>query len=236
MILDRIRQFVGLRGPKRLVLFHHLPKCGGTSMVETLRQWFPVVTMYRRAWTETPPPAPPLNSLRDSTVLVGHFELPGCHWTEIYPEALTNPDIKVMTFLREPLELQGSLFRYERKHCAGNARTFEEHLTLRPNYMASLLRADEANWREVLDRYWFVGATERAQEGFDALAEALGKPRVDVARTNETAASEESDPRHLPSHLVAAFREANGLDYRIYAEVERRFERFWTSLQTPRRR
>lgn len=199
-------------------------------MVETLKRWFPVVTLYRRAWTDAPPPAPRLRDLPDSAVLVGHFELPGCHWTEIYPEALTRPDIKVMTFLRNPLQLHASLYRYEGKHGVRRSATLAEHLKLRPNYMASLLRADAGNWREILDRYWFVGTTERVQEGFDALARSFGKPSLPVVRTNETVLADDSDPSRLPPAAVADFMEANALDYEIYHEVNRRFDAFQAAL------
>ncbi len=222
----RIRQILRLGRPARVLLFHHLPKCGGTSMVETFRKWFPVVTMYRRGWTNSPPPAPPLSTLEDGTLLVGHFELAGHHWTEIYPEALESPRVRVMTFLRDPLSLQGSLFRYERKNGVNHAATFEEHLQLRPNYMASLLGANDGNWRSILDRYWFIGVTEHSQEAFDVLARVFNKPQIDVARTNKTEVSEESDVERLPAEVVRTFRRANALDYEIYEEGTRRFEAF----------
>lgn len=228
-MIERFREMFPF-GKRRILIFHHLPKCGGTSMVETLKIWFPVVTMYRRAWTETPPHAPKLRSLRDSTVLVGHFELPGNHWTDLYPEALRDPDIRVMTFLRHPLQLQASLFRYERKHGSNHASDFPDHLTRRPNYMAGLLQANDENWREVIDRYWFIGTTERAQEGFDALAKCYEKPLVSVARTNETTVTGESNPENLPEEIVRAFEEANALDYKLYAEAKRRFEAFAAKL------
>lgn len=222
----RIRQILRLGQPARIILFHHLPKCGGTSMVETLRKWGTVVAMYRRGWTNTPPPAPPLSTLEDGSVLVGHFELPGHHWTDIYPEALTNPRVRVMTFLRDPLRLQASLFRYERKNGVSQAATFDEHLTLRPNYMASLLHADDSNWQSILDRYWFIGVTEHAQQAFDVLGASLGKPPVEVVRTNETEVTEGDDAGLLPEETVRRFREANALDYKIYEEGIRRFEAF----------
>jgi hypothetical protein len=91
-------------------------------------------------------------------------------------------------------------------------------------FLADALGAGPDNWRQVLDRYFFIGLQERLEETVTLLAHRLGKPRVPLPRLNVT------DPRgrapqirRLSAETVARFRAANHVDEAIYQACVRRF-------------
>ena len=239
-LLHRIRQkiwkevrrpFCRFAPASPVPVFHHIPKCGGTSVIDILRDWFITIEDYRTSWTTQHPPLKDLRPLRSCNCLCGHFELEGVHLHQRYPDVLASPRYKIFTFIRDPLQLQLSLFRYERKH---NVRsiTLEEHLRLRPNYIASILPATADNYREVLDRYFFVGILEERQLSLDVLAVLLGKPRKKFPWINRTRDTSDSPGRPTPlsDEVVTRFKHDNELDYRIYEYCVERFRRQVDSL------
>jgi len=65
---------------------------------------------------------------------------------------------------------------------------------------------------DVLDRYFFVGILESAQESFDRLADRLGKPRLQLPHLHRT------KPRAFPitEELRHRFSSVHALDYQLY--------------------
>ena len=199
-------------------VFHHIPKCGGTSVREVLHSWFIIFYDYRRRGTLDYPEKVDLNSWRSAHCLCGHFEMDGYYLHQRYPEVFISNRFKVFTFVRDPLQVQLSLFRYEKKYGVNKTEHIEEHLFLRPNYIAHRLLATMDNYREVIDRYFFVGILENGQASLDLLADIIGKPRKSLPWKNRTQNTLESrsSTNNLSEELVERFRSDSALDYLIY--------------------
>ena len=165
-----------------IYVFHHIPKCGGTTSRHAFKKWFRVVGDYR---TDVSPEATEfflkntldLSSLDEDCLLTGHFELEGAHLHQRYPEILSNDRFRLITFVRDPLEVAQSLYFYERatRH-PYPYHSLSERLDSLENYMASIFPCTEDNYKSVIDRYFFVGLTECLQESFDILARMIDKP------------------------------------------------------------
>ncbi len=169
-------------------IFHHLPKCGGTTAFDALSEWFICIKDYPPAWSNLDNPRSykqfcdspeKIDRLRDYHILCGHYHLKGSFLHERYPGLLENSKCRLITFLRHPLEIQLSLFYYELRNGRFDTdELLEDRLLLRQNYLASIIPCDESNFREVLDKYFFIGVVEEYQKSFDHLATLLGKPQV----------------------------------------------------------
>ncbi|RME58850.1 hypothetical protein D6779_05645 [Candidatus Parcubacteria bacterium] len=214
--------------PKRMVnrkapafpiyIFHHIPKCGGASTLRILSHWFIMIGDNRIGWSARYPEPVDLKRLNSAYCLYGHFDLDGYHLFERYPEVVGNPDFRLITFLRDPLSVKLSLYRYEREH-GRTSMTLEEHLF--KNYLANIFPVTNENYEEVLDQYFFVGVTESLPECMHYLAGVLNKKCPNIPVLNRT----NTDSRQfasLTSEIVKRFRSENSLDYAIYDYACRR--------------
>lgn len=205
-------------------VFHHLPKCGGTASRKAFEKQFRVIQDYRRAVT---PEATEvflqnrvdLASLDEHTMLAGHYDIPGAHLDERYPEVLTNDRFRLVTFIRDPLEVAQSFYFYRRSIGAPVYRSLSEQLRSSRNYIASVLPCTSENYQAVIDRYFFVGLTEHLQASHDMLARMMGKEPVPLGVENVVPRDEPALPED-----VATFRANNVLDFKIYAYCQQRFE------------
>ncbi len=207
-------------------IFHHIPKCGGTSMISVLRRWFFVIKDYLRY--SHPEDLPyfirhPVNiqRLRSYHCLSGHFALPETHLHQRYPQIWQNQDFKIFTFIRNPLEVKISLYYHEKKRGQREGISLEQHLLERENYMASILDCTLDNYKAVLARYFFIGITEHLQSSMDKLAELLNKRKVKLPVLNRS--SRDSQAAGLAPEIIRRFKAANELDYRIYDYCLARF-------------
>lgn len=220
----RFAAYFGSRDP--VYVFHHIPKCGGSSIRTALSEWFIRRKDYRRGWSESYPPAYDLSQFRSIHCLCGHFELEGYYLRQRYPEVFASNRFRVFTFVREPLALQVSLYRFLQKKGQPTLETAEAHIFTRPNYLARMLSVDEGNFEESMKKYFFIGILERAQESMDRLALAIGKKPIELPWVNRTqGGGEESDTHGLSSEVMERFRSVNALDYRIYEYCLERFDR-----------
>ena len=87
--------------------------------------------------------------------------------------------------------------------------------------MSERFPATHENYKDVIDRYYFVGILEHAQRSLDILAHMLGKPKQVVPHANKT---ERSDQDVVDDELVRTFRRINDLDYKIYDYCRSRYE------------
>lgn len=212
-------------GPAPRYIFHHLPKCGGTSVRHALENWFHPIKDYRPAGNDAAVLKEyfrhpyDLDALRAEEVLCSHFEERGSHLHERYPAALASPRFRIFTFVRDPLEVQLSLYFHEKRLGAAQ-QPLEAHLLLRPNYLAARLPCTLADYREKLRRYFFIGRLDRGQESFDRLAARLGKPPLKLPVKNRS----KRESLALSPSFAEEFRGANELDYLLYEECCRIYE------------
>ncbi|MEM7593217.1 MAG: hypothetical protein AAF383_17175, partial [Cyanobacteria bacterium P01_A01_bin.83] len=159
--------------------------------------------------------------LKDYHLLVGHYHLEDSYLPQRYPNCLENKHYQIFTFLRDPLELQISLYYYEirNKRITSDA-CLEQRLLLRKNYIAARIPCDESNYREKLDYYFFIGLVEEYQESFDKLAELLEKPKLKLKTYNDSLQPKQK----LSPEFISEFKELNQLDYQIYTYAQKKYE------------
>jgi len=216
---DVVRQPLRLFTPRDPVyVFHHIPKCGGTSLNKILDSWFLTIKDYRSGWAMNYPEKAALSHLRSCHCLCGHFELDGYHLYQRYPEVFTSNRYRVFTFVRDPLQVQLSLFRYEKMNGQSKTMSIEDHLFLRPNYIANRFPATLDNYKDVIDRYCFVGILEESDASIAILASMMGRHFESLPWLNKSQkdVSSNTGSVEISQELVKRFRDENVLDYLIY--------------------
>ena len=207
-------------------IFHHIPKCAGTSTIFALRHWFFIVKDY---WSSYYPEEVPyfiqhpvkLRFLRSYNCLCGHFDLPETHLDKRYREVLHNQKFKIFTFIRDPLELKISLYHFEKKRGNREGISLAQHLLERTNFIASVLNCTLDNYQGVLDRYFFIGISEYLQSSMDKLAVMCNKRKVKLFVLNKS--QRDAKLSDIPLALINQFKTKNQLDYRIYEYCLKKF-------------
>ncbi len=216
-----------LFNPQPVFVFHHIPKCAGTSLKEAFRGHFQLIPDYLKLEmlsNEQPiHPKRKLSNSRRQIILCGHFELPKNHLHIRYPEVLKKPKkFKLFTILRDPLHLRISLYYYElkKKRRDPNGETLEEYLLTQPNYISRILPCSENNYESILARYHFIGIQEYMDESARKLSDFLNrKLEIPVANTSK----KDEQVKKLSNVTVKRFKEINSLDYAVYEYALNKF-------------
>jgi len=198
-------------------VFHHIPKAAGSSCRSAFKSWFNVIYDYKEGWGDEATEKilknkKDLDSLSENDLLCGHFDFDGMFLEDRYPEILEDQTYKIITFLRDPLQLVISdHFYLKARKPDYNLKTLWDRAKVYPNYMSRVLKCNEENYREVLNRYWFIGIVEKMDESFKLLAKLLGKPEITIPALNVSDKDE-----FLTDQQIQLFKEKNQLDYKIY--------------------
>ncbi|MEO8210396.1 MAG: hypothetical protein ABI840_07525 [bacterium] len=198
-------------------IYHHLMKCGGTSVTRALQNWFQIEfdslemspginTFIKKRYN--------LNAMNSDTCITGHFQYDGINLFQRYPEICTSKNLKAFTIVREPINLLTSLYYYVKSRGGYQGDSLEDALLHPDNFLAKLFPCTEENYKEILDRYFFIGITERMQESFNKLAVILNKRKIRIPFINIS--EKDSQISLLKENVVKEFKEKNKLDYMIY--------------------
>ncbi|MBK6770940.1 MAG: hypothetical protein IPG78_02105 [Ignavibacteria bacterium] len=199
-------------------IFHHLIKCGGTSLAQAIQNWFKIeVDRVELSGDINRFIKYKLNllNLSSDTCIVSHFQYDGVFLHQRYPELVANKDeFKIFTFIREPLNFRASHYYYTKNDEWNTGYSLKQVISNDANLISKLIPCNENNFREILDRYFFIGIVEKMQESFDKLAELVHKKRIALPFSNR---SEKDDQlSKLSPEFIAEFKKKNYLDYMIY--------------------
>ena len=202
----------------------HIPKCGGTSLKHILYNWFGE-NLFFHYFNEKKNQLPQKHSLKETlsgsyirnACVHGHFNSKRNFGVDDY-----YPQVKqYITFLRDPLEVQLSLFHYNRKlaeqksfYAAGKSlkapSDIDEFLENSNSYIRYFFPSSlDLN---KLDKYFVhIGVIELYQESIDILADKLNKPRLKVKHENQ------AKRKFTPSEAaMSRFKKKCTLEYKLY--------------------
>lgn len=202
-------------------VFHHLPRCGGTSLRSSIMESKKVFNDYRLGWGAIYPFKYPLSKFGKNDCLSGHFELEGYHIFQRYPEIYSNKRFKLFTFIRNPLDLSISYYFYRLKMEQDVDTDIRNHLLKNKNYLSNVLNVNSKNYKKILDRYDFIGIFEEYDESLAQLStllrsESLNKKNINKAKTNDLLNS-------ITQEDIDNFKKQNKLDFEIYKYCLNRF-------------
>ncbi|HSI82289.1 MAG: hypothetical protein ACAI35_09000 [Candidatus Methylacidiphilales bacterium] len=230
------------------VVFHHIPKCGGVSLVATFSRWFSIVGDYEDSFRSPHTRDPldtfhklsvPLAALNPASLLCGHFNVPGAFLHQRYPALLQSRDRFLFTYVRDPLEVATSLYYYKHSRNEIHGQTLLQFLRDQSNYIAHQMPCTASNYQDVLARYDFIGQLEHVHDHTVALLKLMScrlfedesvmarrvqflidtRP-VDFSQRYNEVPRDDQLKRLTESDLVE-FHANNTLDYKIYDHVTR---------------
>lgn len=212
-------------------IFHHLIKCGGSSLVKEFSKWFTLEfdhILVGNDVNELSKYKYNLEVLTSDVCITSHFHYNSFFVSQRYPEILTSDSgVKLFTFVRDPLSFQVSMYYFERQKGGILNVDLDDFLGLMPNFMATLFPCTEDNYKEVLDRYFFIGILERMQESVDKLAWMTNKRPFIVKKENISKKDYQKDL--INEEVIERFKQLNKLDYMIYEYCLSKFESIKTS-------
>lgn len=220
-----------MENPPVFYLFHHMPKCGGTSFRAFLNSVFKVHNDYVGTDPQTDPErfqefgARPLDlaPMTPRDCIVGHYNIDGIRLHERFPD-LERRKHRKFSILREPLDAARSGIRYNIKRGLLPASIPEKDLHAmllrRATYFARTFGVkSEADLPGLFDRYWFIAPLDRIDHAMRIIETRTGRKGKMPPRLNTTSARGDA----LPDDVAAEFKERAYLDYRIYDLARLRF-------------
>ena len=194
-------------------------KCGGTSVKEVLHNWFNVEYDYfedHNNLNEFMKYKLNTDLLSGDTCIAGHFQFEGIYIHQRYLRALENKSkFRLFSFIRDPLDFRASLYYYAKARNS-NFKNYKlsDVILNNQNLLSTLFPCDESNYKNVLDRYYFIGFVEKMQESLDKFADLINKKRQRLPLANKS--EKDSQLENLSPEVLGKFKDRNKLDYQIY--------------------
>ncbi|WP_268035828.1 sulfotransferase family 2 domain-containing protein [Algoriphagus sp. PAP.12] len=221
-------------GDNPIFVFNHIPKCGGTSLNIVLRKWFILRKDYSPHELKFPDPEkleiefskfenspPKLSEIKPWEILGGHYHNSKLRLSKRFPEIYENPGLKLITFIREPLEHHLSMYKYGKKrgHDFVKNLSLSQYLENDCNFLAGALECNLENYKSRIDEYFFIGTLEEFQYSMERLARKLGKTELEtIPFENQT--NSKTLFNSLSEDEIIKFKKNNILDYLIYEYVK----------------
>ncbi|MBV6478191.1 MAG: hypothetical protein HGGPFJEG_00939 [Ignavibacteria bacterium] len=218
--------------------FHHLIKCGGSSLGAILTKWFNFENdLYDKIGGKLGfDYGGNLNNflkykfnienLSSDCCIRGHFQHKDIFIDQRYPEIFNRKnEYRVFTFVRDPYKVLLSLYYFGRKREYDYKDiSLETFFKSTRNFLSYLLNCNEDNYKEILDRYYFIGIVDNMQESIDKLADRIGNRRIKVPLYNTT--KKDTQLEKITPEFKKFIKEYNSLDYKIYNYSIEKFNKF----------
>ena len=144
-----------------IYFFHHIPKCGWSSVRDALESWFHVNDDYYNDHSNINMPPVNLKLTNSHNCISGHFGHDGFFIDQRYPKIFdglkARKRYRVFMFLRDPLEMRCSLFRHAIKTDKSEHVDLASAIIPFNNYYARIIHVNEDNWKKKIDKYYFIG-------------------------------------------------------------------------------
>lgn len=207
---------VGMIDSEFTLVSVHIPKTGGMTLLSILQQVY--VGHLQLAYEDE----------RDTIV-----EKPLCYHGHAVLDKFANnlaalPNVKWMTFLRDPLRSAVSLYHYGVKHGTIREMGLDQWLTgtemfcwpdppaYNHNRFSKWIGRARTSW----DQFDLIGLTEYFDESIQLASEVLGWPDVEYTSQNVRTYG---DP-NLNESTINVFRRLNSDDYIVYDKAIRRLQ------------
>lgn len=238
---------------KRPIFFVHIPKTGGNTIVSHFLAFLPVAEVY---------PPPPQLTLLDEDCAVVRDRLAGLRFVHGHVRAAMHRSLpldamRLVTFIRHPVRLVASHYLYAKHmptlplHHAAKSLSIAEFLRHYPSIgtnpqtrylteafgmrMSGTVNEGSDPATSPLDRFDFVGVTERMQDSLDALSEHYGIPTFPAGRHNEGRASrDEVEACEAMLRRDDEWLQRLGADFTLRRKAEDRLNRWQAARRAAR--
>lgn len=214
-------------------MFHHLPKCGGTSFNKFLAEVFNLTTDYhnpggpkadKAEWQKYVQSPLRFSKFSEKDCIAGHYNLKEIYLWVRYPQ-LESLEHRKFSIIRDPFSaaVSGMYFNIKRGRTqeAQDRTELEDRVLARAYYFSRMLGiSSEDEIDSVLNKYWFIAPLDRVDEAARMLEMATGNKGPNVGRHNTTKKPKDG----LRDTLEADFRDKAKLDYAIYNRCVARFD------------
>lgn len=206
----------------------HIPKCGGSSFLTLLRQWFGSKLKQHYFNEKTCEMPIKYDLVAEGGICIhGHFNRErGFGIKDYYPDAK-----QFITMLRDPFEIAISNFFYIKRTMANNTNyrdgklyyvdELAKYLKKYTSFMLLHMPCEitVSNLSEVIEtKFVYIGVVEDMQASVDSLADKLDKPRLSICHDNISDRDEV-----VPIDFKEEFVKRNPVEYAMYEYVSKHY-------------